>query len=114
MDEFLALAYYRTKHLSIIIARFFNTVGPRHTGQYGMVILRFVGQALKREPITADGSGTQTRNFTFVEDVVKGVDRLVDEPKAVGEIFNIGGNGEISMNDLAARVNAMCPFGKRA
>jgi UDP-glucose 4-epimerase len=107
MDEFLALAYYRTKQLPIIIARFFNTVGPRQTGQYGMVIPRFVGQALRNEPITVYGSGTQTRNFTYVEDVVRGVIRLIDEPKAVGETFNIGGNGEISMNDLAARVKAI-------
>jgi UDP-glucose 4-epimerase len=107
MDEFLALAYYRTKQLPIIIARFFNTVGPRQTGQYGMVIPRFVGQALKNEPITVYGEGTQTRNFTYVEDVVRGIIALIDEPKAVGEIFNIGGNGEISMNDLAARVKTL-------
>ena len=107
MDEFLALAYYRTKQLPIIVARFFNTVGPRQTGQYGMVIPRFVGQALRSEPITVFGSGMQTRNFTYVEDVVRGVIRLIDEPRAVGEIFNIGGNGEISMNDLAARVKAI-------
>jgi UDP-glucose 4-epimerase len=107
MDEFLALAYYRTNQLPILIARFFNTVGPRQTGQYGMVIPRFVGQALRNEPITVFGSGSQTRNFTYVEDVVRGVIRLIDEPKAVGEIFNIGGNGEISMNDLAARVKAI-------
>jgi UDP-glucose 4-epimerase len=107
MDEFLALAYYRTKQLPIIIARFFNTVGPRQTGQYGMVIPRFVGQALRNEPITVYGEGTQTRNFTYVEDVVLGIIALIDEPKAVGEIFNIGGNGEISMNDLAARVKTL-------
>jgi UDP-glucose 4-epimerase len=106
MDEFLALAYHRTKQLPIIIGRFFNTVGPRQTGQYGMVIPRFVGQALRNEPITVFGDGTQTRNFTYVEDVVRGVIGLIDEPKAVGEIFNIGGNGEISMNDLAARVKS--------
>lgn len=106
MDEFLALAYYRTKRLPVIIARFFNTVGPRQTGQYGMVIPRFVGQALKNEPITVFGDGTQTRNFTYVEDVVRGIIRLIDEPKAVGEIFNIGGDGEISMNELALRVKA--------
>jgi len=107
MDEFLALAYYRTKHLPIIIARFFNTVGPRQTGQYGMVIPRFVGQALRNEPITVFGDGMQTRNFTYVGDVVLGVIGLIDEPKAVGEIFNIGGNGEISMNALAGRVKSI-------
>jgi UDP-glucose 4-epimerase len=107
MDEFLALAYYRTKQLPIIIARFFNTVGPRQTGRYGMVIPRFVGQALRNDPITVYGDGNQTRNFTYVEDVVRGVIALIDEPRAVGEIFNIGGNDEISMNGLAERVKAI-------
>jgi UDP-glucose 4-epimerase len=107
MDEFLALAYYRTKQLPIIIARFFNTVGPRQTGRYGMVIPRFVGQALRNDPITVYGDGNQTRNFTYVADVVRGVTGLIDEPRAVGEIFNIGGSGEISINDLAVRVKAI-------
>jgi UDP-glucose 4-epimerase len=107
MDEFMALAYFRTKQLPIIIARFFNTVGPRQTGMYGMVIPRFVGQALRNEPITVYGDGNQTRNFTYVEDVVRGVIGLIDEPRAVGEIFNIGGDGEISMNDLAARIKSI-------
>jgi UDP-glucose 4-epimerase len=107
MDEFLALAYYRTKQLPVIIARFFNTVGPRQTGQYGMVIPRFVGQALRNEPITVYGDGNQTRNFTYVEDVVRGIIGLIDEPKAVGQIFNIGGEGEISMNELAKRIKAI-------
>ena len=107
MDEFLALAYHRTKQLAVIIARFFNTVGPRQTGRYGMVIPRFVGQALRNEPITIFGSGNQTRNFTFVEDVVRGIIALVDEPRAVGEIFNIGGGSEVSINDLALKVKSM-------
>ncbi|HYK91621.1 MAG TPA: GDP-mannose 4,6-dehydratase [Acidobacteriota bacterium] len=107
MDEFLALAYYRTKQLPVIIARFFNTVGPRQTGRYGMVVPRFVGQALRNEPITVYGDGTQTRSFTYVEDVVRGVRGLVDEPRAVGGIFNIGGELEISINNLAARVKAL-------
>jgi UDP-glucose 4-epimerase len=107
MDEFLALAYFRTKQLPIIVARFFNTVGPRQTGRYGMVVPRFVAQALRNEPITVYGDGNQTRNFTYVEDVVRGVIGLIDEPRAVGEIFNIGGDGEISINDLAARVKAI-------
>jgi len=114
MDEFLALAYYRTKQLPIIIARFFNTVGPRQTGRYGMVIPRFVGQALRNEPITIYGEGTQTRNFTYVGDVVRGVIGLINEPRAVGGIFNIGGNEEISINELAARIktitNSSSPF----
>jgi UDP-glucose 4-epimerase len=107
MDEFLALAYYRTKKLSVIIARFFNTVGPRQTGRYGMVIPGFVGQALRNEPITIYGSGNQTRNFTYVGDVVKGIAALVDQPKAVGEIFNIGSAGEVSINELAELVRSM-------
>jgi UDP-glucose 4-epimerase len=107
MDEFLALAYHRTNQLPVIIARFFNTVGPKQTGRYGMVIPRFVGQALRNEPITVYGDGKQTRNFTYVRDVVKGIISLVDEPMAVGEIFNIGGEGEISINDLAERVKAI-------
>jgi UDP-glucose 4-epimerase len=104
MDEFLALAYYRTKMLPVIVARFFNTVGPRQTGRYGMVIPRFVGQALRNEPITVYGDGKQTRNFTYVGDVVKGVMALIDSQKSVGEIFNMGGEGEISINDLAQKV----------
>jgi len=107
MDEFMALAYYRTKQLPVIIARFFNTVGPRQTGQYGMVIPRFVGQALRNEPITVYGDGNQTRSFTYVKDVVKGIISLIDEPQAVGEIFNIGGVGEISINGLAERIKAI-------
>ena len=107
MDEFLALAYYRTKQLPIIIARFFNTVGPRQTGRYGMVIPRFVVQALRNEPITVFGDGNQTRNFTYVGDVVRGIVGLIDEPRAIGDIFNVGGDGEISINDLAARVKSI-------
>jgi len=107
MDEFLALAYYRTKQLPVIIARFFNTVGPRQTGRYGMVIPRFVGQALRNDPITVYGDGTQTRSFTFVKDLVRGVMKLIDEPRAVGDIFNIGGEVEVSINELAARVKAL-------
>ncbi len=107
MDEFLALAYYRTRRLPVIIARFFNTVGPRQTGRYGMVVPRFAGQALRNEPITVFGDGNQTRSFTYVGDVVRGVLGLIDEPKAVGEIFNIGGETEISINELAARIRAL-------
>ena len=107
MDEFMALAYHRTKQLPVIIARFFNTVGPRQTGRYGMVIPRFVGQALRNEPITIYGDGMQTRSFTYVEDVVRGLMGLIDEPACVGEIFNIGGEGEVSINDLARRVREL-------
>jgi UDP-glucose 4-epimerase len=104
MDEFLALAYYRTQRLPVIIARFFNTVGPRQTGRYGMVIPRFIAQALKNDPITVYGDGIQTRSFTYVEDVVRGIIGLIDESRTIGEIFNIGGEEEISINDLAQRI----------
>jgi len=107
MDEFMALAYHRTKQLAVLIARFFNTVGPRQTGRYGMVIPRFVQQALRGEPITVYGSGEQTRNFTYVGDVIKGIMALIDEPRAVGEIFNIGSEGEYSINYVAERVREM-------
>ncbi len=107
MDEFLALAYYRNKQLPVIVARFFNTVGPRQTGRYGMVVPRFVGQALRNEPLTIYGTGEQTRTFTYVGDVVQGAIALIDEPRAVGEIFNIGGDEEISINDLANRVKSL-------
>jgi UDP-glucose 4-epimerase len=107
LDEFLGLAYWKTKQLPVIVARFFNTVGPRQTGRYGMVIPRFVVQALRNEPITVYGDGKQTRNFTYVGDVVGCVTALIDHPRAVGEIFNIGGEGEISINDLATRVKEL-------
>jgi UDP-glucose 4-epimerase len=107
MDEFLALAYHRTKQLAVIIARFFNTVGPRQTGRYGMVIPRFVTQALRGDPITIYGTGNQTRSFTCVEDVTKGIVALIDEPRAVGQIFNIGSEEEVSINDLAKRVKTL-------
>ena len=107
MDEFLALAYFRTKQLPVIVGRFFNTIGPRQTGRYGMVVPRFVGQALRNEPITVYGDGNQTRNFTYVKDLVKCVVALIDEPRAVGEIFNVGGEEEISINNLAQRIKAI-------
>lgn len=107
LDEFLALAYFKMKQLPVVVARFFNTVGPRQTGQYGMVIPRFVAQALRNEPITVYGDGKQTRNFTYVGDVVGCIVALIDHREAVGEIFNIGGDGEISINDLAIRVKQL-------
>jgi UDP-glucose 4-epimerase len=107
MDEFLALAYYRTKQLPVIIARLFNTVGPRQTGRYGMVIPRFVGQALRNDPITVYGDGSQTRTFTYVGDVVQGIMALIDEPGAVGEIFNVGGEEEITIETLALKVKTI-------
>jgi UDP-glucose 4-epimerase len=107
IDEFLALAYWRERQLPVIIARLFNTVGPRQTGQYGMVIPNFVRQALAGEPITVHGDGTQTRSFTDVSDVVDALIRLVDEPRAIGEVFNIGNPEEISMRALAERVRVV-------
>ncbi len=104
IDEFLALAYSREKNLSVMIVRFFNTVGPRQTGRYGMVIPRFVQQALKNEPITVYGDGKQSRCFGYVEDVVKAVMDLSGHPKAWGQVFNIGSQEEISIIDLAKKI----------
>jgi UDP-glucose 4-epimerase len=107
IDEFLALAYWKEKKLPVIVVRLFNTVGPRQTGQYGMVIPNFVGQALAGRPITVFGDGTQTRSFTYVGDVVDAVARLVQEPRAIGRVFNVGNAHEISIRDLAERVKAL-------
>jgi len=104
LDEFLALAYYREKKLPAVIVRLFNTCGPRQTGAYGMVIPRFVKQALLGQPITVYGDGTQTRSFTYVGDVVRAVIALAEHPKAVGEIFNVGNSRSISINELAHRI----------
>jgi len=101
IDEFLALAYYKEKKLPVIIIRLFNTVGPRQTGRYGMVVPRFVQQALTAEPITVFGNGKQTRTFTHVKDTVGAIMQLVEQSKAVGEIFNIGGEEETSIEKLA-------------
>jgi nucleoside-diphosphate-sugar epimerase len=107
IDEFLALAYWKERKLPVIIVRLFNTVGPRQTGQYGMVIPNFVRQALAGQPITVFGDGTQSRSFTYVGDVVDALARLVKEPRAIGEVFNIGNPGEISMRDLAERIKRL-------
>ncbi len=104
IDEFLALAYYKEKKLPVIIIRLFNTVGPRQTGRYGMVVPRFVQQALSGEPITVYGDGKQTRTFTHVKDAVWAILKLVGHPRAVGEIFNVGGSEEVSIEELAHRV----------
>ena len=104
IDEFLALAYWKERKLPVIIVRLFNTVGPRQTGQYGMVIPNFVRQALANEPITVFGDGTQSRSFTYVGDVVRAMVALINEPAAVGQVFNIGNGKEISINALAEKV----------
>jgi UDP-glucose 4-epimerase len=107
IDEFLALAYWKERKVPIIIVRLFNTVGPRQTGQYGMVIPTFVRQALEGQPITVFGDGAQSRSFTYVGDVVRAVVALIDEPRAVGQVFNIGNGREISIGDLAERIRAL-------
>jgi len=104
IDEFLALAYWKEKKLPVIIVRFFNTVGPRQTGRYGMVIPNFVRQGLAGQPITVHGDGTQTRSFCYVGDVIEALQRLVAEPRAVGEVFNVGNTQEISIRALAEKV----------
>lgn len=107
IDEFLALAYWKERHLPVVIVRFFNTVGPRQTGQYGMVVPTFVRQALAGRPITVFGDGTQSRSFTDVSDVVRALVALMLEPRAVGQVFNIGNAGEVSILELAERVKRM-------
>jgi UDP-glucose 4-epimerase len=107
IDEFLALAYWREKKLPTVVVRLFNTVGPRQTGQYGMVIPTFVKQALSRRPITVYGDGQQTRCFGFVGDVVEALLKLMDHDQAVGQVFNIGSNQEISILSLAERVKEL-------
>jgi len=107
IDEFLALAYWREKKLPTTVVRLFNTVGPRQTGQYGMVIPTFVKQALSGRPITVYGSGEQTRCFGYVGDVVKALVALMDHPDAIGNVYNIGSSEEISITALAQRVREL-------
>jgi UDP-glucose 4-epimerase len=107
LDEFLALAYYEEKKLPVIITRLFNTVGPRQTGQYGMVIPNFVQKALIGKPITVYGDGSQSRSFTHIADVVDALIKLMAEPEAVGQILNVGRPEEVSIKDLALMVKDM-------
>jgi UDP-glucose 4-epimerase len=107
IDEFLALAYWKERKLPVIIVRLFNTVGPRQTGQYGMVLPTFVRQALAGQPITVFGDGRQTRSFTYVGDVVDALVKLTAEPRAVGEVFNVGNTDEVSIRELAERVKTL-------
>lgn len=106
-DEFLAMAYYQETRLPVTIARLFNTVGPRQTGQYGMVIPNFVSQALRGVPITVHGDGSQSRCFCHVKDVVPALVELVTRPVTYGKVFNVGSNREVSMKGLAEMVVAM-------
>ena len=104
LDEWLALAYCREKDLPVIVVRFFNTVGPRQTGRYGMVLPNFASQALRGTPITVYGSGDQSRCFGHVHDAVEAVMRLIETPAAIGEVFNVGADEEITILELAERV----------
>ncbi|TET89026.1 MAG: NAD-dependent epimerase/dehydratase family protein [Desulfobacteraceae bacterium] len=107
LDEFQALAYFDEKKLPVVIARLFNTVGPRQTGQYGMVLPNFVQSALLGKPISVYGEGTQSRSFTHVNDVVGAITKLMDEPSAEGDIFNVGNDTEVTINELAQKVKEM-------
>jgi len=106
-DEFLALAYYEEKRLPVIIARLFNTVGPRQTGQYGMVLPNFVQKALIGKPIIIYGDGSQSRSFTHIADVVEALVKLMDAPQAIGQVINVGNREEITIQDLALMVREM-------
>jgi UDP-glucose 4-epimerase len=106
LDEFHALAYYKERKLPVVVFRLFNTVGPRQTGQYGMVLPNFVRQALAGEPITVFGDGTQSRSFTYVGDVVRALLVLMEEPGAIGQVLNIGNVEEVTIRGLAERVKA--------
>jgi len=107
IDEYLALAYFNEKGLPVIIGRLFNTVGPRQVGQYGMVVPRFIEQALRGEALTVHGDGAQTRSFCYVGDTVRAVSDLMDLTTAAGQVFNIGSDDEITIADLARRVIAV-------
>ncbi len=107
IDEFLGLAYCRDKCVPVVIVRYFNTIGPRQTGRYGMVVPRFVQQALAGEPMTVYGDGEQTRSFTDVRDVVRATLALSMHPAAAGHVFNVGNGHEVSINDLAYRIKKL-------
>jgi len=106
LDEFLALAYWKERKLPVVIARFFNTIGPRQTGQYGMVVPNLVRQAMEGQPMTVFGSGKQRRCFCYVGDTVAALLKLLDAPDAVGQVFNIGSSEEISIEELAGLIKA--------
>ena len=108
LDEFLALAHYKKSALPVVVARLFNTVGPRQTAQYGMVVPRFVEAALRGYPLQVYGDGKQTRCFCHVTDVVSALQQLIADPTCVGEVFNVGTEQEVSMLALAERVVAIC------
>ena len=107
IDEFLALAYHKQFGLPVVIVRPFNTIGPRQTGQYGMVVPRFIKAALRGEPIRVFGSGEQTRSFVYVKDLVGALLKLAEEPRAVGDVFNLGSDYEITILDLAKTIKRL-------
>ncbi len=107
LDEFLSFAYHEEKRLPVVVVRFFNTIGPRQTGQYGMVVPKFIKSALLNNPITVFGNGTQSRSFTYVKDAVRAVLMLMEKPEAEGDVFNIGDGREITILELAKRIKKM-------
>jgi len=107
LDEFLAMAYWKEKKLPVVITRFFNTIGPRQTGQYGMVVPTFIKQALSGKPITVYGDGKQTRCFTHVEDAVNAIISLMENKESVGQVFNIGSTEEMSIENLAKKIKQL-------
>src|SRR5205085_12404127 len=104
IDEYLALAYWKERRLPVTVVRLFNTVGPRQTARYGMVLPTFVQQALADRPITVYGDGQQSRSFTYVDDMIEALTRLMDSPASIGEVFNIGNDREITIENLARLV----------
>jgi UDP-glucose 4-epimerase len=107
IDEFLGLAFYQQYGLGVVIGRFFNTIGPRQTGQYGMVVPRFVQKALKNEPLQIYGTGKQSRCFSYVGDLIDAITKLVNCDKAMGKVYNIGSNEEIAIEELADKIIKM-------
>ena len=107
LDEFLSFAYHEEKKLPVVVVRFFNTIGPRQTGQYGMVVPKFIKSALLNNPITVFGDGMQSRSFTYVKDAVRAVLMLMDKPEAEGDVFNIGDGREITILELAKKIKKM-------
>ena len=107
LDEFLALAHWKETQLPVVVVRLFNTVGPRQTGQYGMVVPRFVHSAIKNEPLHVHGDGTQSRCFGHVLDVVEGLSKLLDSPQCFGQVINLGNSEEVSIKELAEKAIAL-------
>ena len=107
LDEFLALAHYKETRLPVVVARLFNTVGPRQTGQYGMVVPRFVQAALANQPIEVHGDGTQSRCFGHVTDVVDGLTKMIENPACFGQVINLGSDNEVSIKQLAEKAIAL-------